>query len=216
LSDIALWLNSRNSHGEIAVAWLILLLIKCVPKVEMGPYLTRAYFWPAVNKRPICLRPGYFLTQPEGKKIKKFDIYRGNFPNSNPNHKWLPRPDTTQATKNWPDPTCGSKLFDPSLTWSKLPTWFLLVEVGPTYFWPAVNKRLTRLWPRYFFTPSQEIFFDSKGKNWKFGIFRANFPNPKQRWLTQPNPSQKSLGPITSFWYEQYQTCLSSNHDFKI
>jgi len=33
---------------------------------------------------------------PSGK-IEKFDIIRGNFPNSNPNHKW--RPDLTRNTK---------------------------------------------------------------------------------------------------------------------
>jgi len=29
----------------------------------------------------------------------------------------------------------------------------------------------------------------------KFGIFRGNFPNPypNQRWLTQPDPSNKNL-----------------------
>jgi len=29
--------------------------------VEMGSDTTRAYFWPAVNKMPVCLWPGYFL-----------------------------------------------------------------------------------------------------------------------------------------------------------
>jgi len=29
-------------------------------------------------------------------KIEKFDVFRGNFPNSNPNHKWLTRPDPTR------------------------------------------------------------------------------------------------------------------------
>jgi len=38
--------------------------------LDLGPYLTRpdptqAYFWPAVNKRPTQLWPGYFLTWPD-------------------------------------------------------------------------------------------------------------------------------------------------------
>jgi len=36
-----------------------------VSHIEMGPDPTRAYFWPAVNKRPTRLWPRYFLTQPE-------------------------------------------------------------------------------------------------------------------------------------------------------
>jgi len=75
----------------------------------MGPDPTRAYFWPAVNKRPtqeadppltrVLSDPtqrDFFWS--EGKKIENFDIFRGNFPNSNPNLK-LTRP--------------GSKIFDP-------------------------------------------------------------------------------------------------------
>jgi len=58
----------------------------------------RAYFWPAVNKRPTRLWPGYFLTQPEeifwshGKKFENLDVFRGNFPNPNSNYRWLTRP----------------------------------------------------------------------------------------------------------------------------
>jgi len=47
----------------------------------------------------------------------------------------------------------------------------LKLEMGPdptrAYFWPAVNKRPTRLWPRYFSTRPKEIFFDPKGKKLK-------------------------------------------------
>jgi len=39
---------------------------------------------------------------PQIEKIVKFDVFRGNFPNSNPNHKWLTRP----GSKNfYPDPS---------------------------------------------------------------------------------------------------------------
>jgi len=66
----------------------------------MGPYPTRAYFWLAVNKRPTCLWPRYFLTR--GENIEKFDVFRRNFPN--PNHIQLTQPYLTRATKNWPEP----------------------------------------------------------------------------------------------------------------
>jgi len=71
----------------------------------MGPDPTRTYFWPAVKKRWPGFDPGTFWPDPKRffltrrKKLEKFDIFRGNFPNSNPNHKWMTRP--------------GSKKFDP-------------------------------------------------------------------------------------------------------
>jgi len=45
------------------------------------------------------------------------------------------------------------------------------------FFWPAVNKRLTSLQPGYFLTQPEEIFFDPRAKDWKFDVFRGNFPN---------------------------------------
>jgi len=78
------------------------------------PDPTRAYFWPAV-KRPTWLWPGYFPTRPEAiffiwrEKNEKFDVFRGNFQNSNPNHKWLTRPDPSHKKLTRP----GSKIFDP-------------------------------------------------------------------------------------------------------
>jgi len=40
------------------------------------------------------------------------------------------------------------------------------------YFWSAVNKRLTHLWPGYFWTQPEDIFFWPEGKkNWKFLYF---------------------------------------------
>jgi len=42
----------------------------------------------------------------------------------------------------------------------------------PAYFWPAVKKRLTRLWPGwYFLTWPKDIFFDPKGKKLKNLMF---------------------------------------------
>jgi len=74
-------------------------------KLEMGPDPTWAYFWLAENKRPNRLWPGYFLTRSKGKKIEKFDVFRGNFPNSNPNPT---RPEPQKIDQIWP----GSKKFD--------------------------------------------------------------------------------------------------------
>jgi len=61
----------------------------------------------------------------------------------------------------------------------------LYLEMGPdptrAYFWPAVNKRLTRLWPEYFLTWPKEIFFTRREKIEKFDIFSENFPNPNHQ-----------------------------------
>jgi len=70
-----------------------------MPELEMGPYPTRAYFWPAVNKRPNHLRPGYFLTRledifldPKGKKLKNLTFLGQIFQIQ------------TQTINGWPDP----------------------------------------------------------------------------------------------------------------
>jgi len=86
----------------------------------MGPDPTQAYFWPAVNKRPTHPQPRYFPTRPEeiffspkGNFFEKFDIFRGNFPNSNPNHKWLTQPGPTRpdlSHKKLTQPNPGQKL----------------------------------------------------------------------------------------------------------
>jgi len=60
-----------------------------------------------------------------------------------------------------------------------------------SYFWPAVSKtRSTHLWSK-----PKRFFMIPREKNWKFGIFRVNFPNrdPNQWWLTWPDPSNKKL-----------------------
>jgi len=81
----------------------------------MGPDPTRAYFWPAVNKRPTCLQPRYFLTQPEeiffDPKVKKFKnlTFLGEIFQIQ-----------TQTINGWPNP--GQKNLtrpDPSLDRSK-------------------------------------------------------------------------------------------------
>jgi len=63
------------------------------------PDLNRAYFWPAINKRPTCLWPGYFLTlsdpmrffYPKGNKLKNLGFLEEIF--------------QTQTKDGWPDPT---------------------------------------------------------------------------------------------------------------
>jgi len=101
---------------------LIFLFVILVKSIELGPDPTRAYFWPAVNKRPTHLWPGYLLNGPkrffwpEGLKIFNFDLFTGNFPNPNTNHRWLPRPVSTRATKNWPDLTQVKKFSPVTIT----------------------------------------------------------------------------------------------------
>jgi len=78
-------------------------------KVEMGPDLTRAYFWPTVNKRPNRLWPRYFLTQPRRdfltrkEKIEKFNILRENFLSPNTIHNWLTWPELLKIDPTWPE-----------------------------------------------------------------------------------------------------------------
>jgi len=50
---------------------------------------------------------------------------------------------------------------------------------------------------RYFLTQPKEIFCDPKGKKLKY---LRNFPNPNQRWLTWPDPSQKFLTRTHHYW----------------
>jgi len=76
-----------------------------IPSLEMGPVPTRAYFWPAVNKRLTCLWPEYFWTWPKenfltrrGKKLKNLTIL-GKFSKPKPQMADLTQP--------------GSKNFDP-------------------------------------------------------------------------------------------------------
>jgi len=83
----------------------------------MGPDPTQAYFWPAVNKRPTWLWPGYFLTRseeivfdPKSKKLKNLGFLGEIF-----KHKHKPK----TADPTWPkqqkfDPTgLRSKIFNP-------------------------------------------------------------------------------------------------------
>jgi len=100
-----------------------------------------------VNKRPNCLWPGYFLSWskeiffwPTGKNIEKFDIFRGNFPKSNPNHKWLTRPDPSQATKNWPDPSLA--VWDDRI-------WFIPISMKRLYLYLIKIKTHYESWINY-------------------------------------------------------------------
>jgi len=78
--------------------------------------------------------------------------------------------------------------------------WCKLTRDGPwpdptqAYFWPAINKRPTRLWLGYFLTQPEEIFFWPEGKKMeKFDSFRGHFLNPNLKWLSQTVPSYKKL-----------------------
>jgi len=74
------------------------------------------------------------------------------------------------------------------------------------YFWLAVNKRPTHLWPGYILTRLDDIFLSEGEKIEKLGIFRGNFTNPiNQRWLTWPDPSRVTkIDPdpnqVKTFW----------------
>jgi len=63
-------------------------------------------------------------------------------------------------------------------------------DPSPTYFWPAVNKGLlTSLWPRYFLTWPDEIFWPIE-ENF-FLDFSVKFSRPKGGWPAQPEQQKK-------------------------
>jgi len=93
------------------------------------PYPTRAYFWPAVNKKLTRLIPGYFLTRPEDiffnpkqKKLKNLTFLEEIFQIQ------------TQTTNGWPDPT-WVKNFDPnpSLAMTTWPRWLIISLIWANY-----------------------------------------------------------------------------------
>jgi len=82
---------------------------------------------------------------------------------------------------------------------------FLQVEMGPdptrTFFWPAVNKRPTRLWTGCFLTLPDDIFFYPKGKLLKNLIFlgeifqihtqtKDGWPDPTRATIIWPDPTR--------------------------
>jgi len=74
----------------------------------------------------------------------------------------------------------------------------LEMGLGPTraYFWSAVNKRPTSLWPGYFLTQHKEIFFDSNGKKLKnLKFLGENFRTQTQSIDGWPNPTW-----VKNFW----------------
>jgi len=88
---------------------------------------------------------------------------------------------------------------DPSLP---DPTW--------AYFWPAVYKRPTRLWPGYFLTRPEEIFFDPKRKKLNNLTFLGEiFQIPTQTMNGWPDPTRATKnwpGPITTLNYLKMRT----------
>jgi len=65
IPDKQAWFTWSWSHVFSCLFMISSLFIPSLCYLEMGPDPTQVYFWPAVNKRPTYLRPGYFLTQPK-------------------------------------------------------------------------------------------------------------------------------------------------------
>jgi len=96
--------------------------------LEMGSDLTRAYFWRAVNKRPICLWPGYFLTKPEkiffepkGKKMKNLTFLGEIFQTQT--IRWLTKPDPVQIF--WPRPITTAYRYFFNYDSNPLNSWYI-------------------------------------------------------------------------------------------
>jgi len=58
----------------------------------------------------------------------------------------------------------------------------------PSILFTWVDKRPTPVLTRVLFDPARWDFLTQGEKIEKIGIFRGNFPNPNQRWLTLPYP----------------------------
>jgi len=76
---------------------------------------------------------------------------------------WLPKAVWPWHLEDWGSLVLTLHLLQPFTSKGEVPT---LARDGPwpnptrTYFWPAVIKRLTWLWPGYFLTRPDDIFFD--------------------------------------------------------
>jgi len=80
------------------------------------------------------------------------------------------------------------------------------------YFGPAVNKRPTRLWPGFFLTQPEEIFFEPKGKKLKnlallVEIFQTQTINGWPN-LTRPKPQKINSTWVKKFWPKPITMCI--------
>jgi len=87
-------------------------------------------------------------------------------------------------------------------------------DLARAYFWPAVNKRLTCLWPGHFLTRPEEIFSKSKTKPKMADLARPDSSNKK---FMGPDLDQKFL--TRTHQYGMYVTCVDiskTQHDIYI
>jgi len=131
--------RSQEFNKQLAILQSNVLKLELSPDPTQ-PDWTQAYFWLAVNKRPTCLWPRYFLTRPKDifliqrEKNWKFDAFRGNFPNSNPNHKWLTHPEPQKI-----DPTWVNNFWPGPITyWNSNPFFVSAFKCDPLYCSPNV------------------------------------------------------------------------------
>jgi len=129
----------------------------------MGPNPTRAYFWPAVNKRSTCLWLSAFWPDPKRffltwrEKIEIFYIFRGNFPNSNPNHKWLTWHDWVK--KFWPEPITTIVGF--------------LIYVF-TFLMTWITHKSVPIWSKIEFQKAKSFCFQCKFLDWKLNAYKTH------------------------------------------
>jgi len=156
-----------------------------------GPLPHPSILLTAVIKRPTHLWRGYFLTWPEGKKFEKFDIFRGNFPNPNPNHRWVTQPELLKIDLSRP----GSKVFDldPSLGHS-----------GPlAKWWPGCCHLYRPLWlklSRKSIKQPMHTNLQMRHKNWNSGGTWKRFTNSVKNKLN------------FNIWYKFWYFLTFKNH----
>jgi len=111
------------------------------------------------------------MTQPEDifliqrEKIKKFGIFRGNFPSPNPGQKWLTRPDEQKIdlTLFWPGP----------ITTLNISSLIKKEALNPNHQ-SYVPKNLWK-WNFNDFTVTWNFFFFTKRLIWFWGDWNGRF-----------------------------------------
>lgn len=163
----------------------VCLSIKCKSSIIFNQI--GAYFWPSENKGRTCIRPGYFLIQPDEFFLIRYDKMKklGFFGEIFLNQKWLTWLETTRASKN--DPYILRQNFS---TWThccngvRVVMWF---EAGFLSRQPGFDSLLGKpqtdcerdvksslrevFWPNYLFQTCKEISQDWEQVYCKIEVF---------------------------------------------
>jgi len=176
LYQVSLWPNGNSSsqgmirsRGLNSVPKIPLTLgcQKCHFLLETGPDPTQAHFWPAVNKWPIRLWPGYFPTRPEAiffdrkrKKLKNLTFLGELFEIQTQTINGWPNPTRpepqkiypTQVKNFWPGPITTSFIINNQ---TKI---FMLLFFLIHY----MTSKSCEIFPHYYFETTRAEYFSKK------------------------------------------------------